>query len=103
MVLAAGLRADETLSALLVGGGFIGVLEGAHWLGLRFGVFTNGWFLQRFYEADAGRALVMLVMVAIAMVVLLAAMHGIPMLMQKIRPRPEGWHEGNLDRALSGR
>ena len=47
-------------------------------------------------------ALVMLVMVAIAMVVLLAAMHGIPMLMQKIRPRPEGWHEGNLDRVLSG-
>lgn len=102
MVLAAGLRADETLSALLVGGGFVGVLEGAHWLGLRFGVFSNGWFLQRFYEADAGRALVMLVMVTIAMVVLLAAMHGIPMLMQKIRPRPEGWHEGNLDRTLSG-
>lgn len=102
MVLAAGLRADETVSALLVGGAAIGVLEGAHWLGLRFGIFSNGWFLQKFYEADAGRALVMLVMVSVAMVLFLAALHGIPMLMQKIRPRPEGWHEGDLDRVLSG-
>ncbi|NRA75337.1 MAG: hypothetical protein HRU16_05290, partial [Planctomycetes bacterium] len=102
MVLAAGLRADETVSALLVGGTAIGVIEGAHWLGLRFGIFSNGWFLQKFYEADAGRALVMLVMVSVAMVLFLAALHGIPMLMQKIRPRPEGWHEGDLDRVLSG-
>lgn len=86
MVLAAGLRARETVSALLLGAGSLGLLEGARWLGLQFGAFSNGWFLQRFYEADAGRALVLLLLVGGAVMAFLALLHLVPMALQKIRP-----------------
>jgi hypothetical protein len=86
MVLAAGLRARETVSALLLGAGSLSLLEGARWLGLQFGAFSNGWFLQRFYEADAGRALVLLLLVGCAVIALLAVLHLVPMALQKIRP-----------------
>ncbi|MEC9476284.1 MAG: hypothetical protein VX764_04525 [Planctomycetota bacterium] len=102
MVLAAGLRPRETGCALLVGGGVIALLEGAHWLGLKFGAFSNGWFLQRFYEADAGRALVLLVIVSLITLSVLAAMHWIPMVVQRMRPRPIGWDEQKRDRIVIG-
>ena len=102
MVMAAGLRPGETASAFLVSGGVIALLEGAHWLGLQFGVFSNGWFLQRFYEADAGRALVFLVLVSVMTLTVLAAMHWIPMLIQRLRPRPIQWDDQKQDRFVIG-
>lgn len=102
MVLAAGLRPGETVSALVVGCGAVAGLEGAHWLGLRFGAFSNGWFLQRFYEADAGRALVLLVIVSVLTLTVLAAMHWIPMLFQRFRPKPIEWDDQKQDRIVIG-
>ena len=89
MVLAAGLRGRDTAAAVLLGATLFGSLEVAAWLGLRFGTFTNGWFLSRFYEAEAGRSLILLMLVEVAVLLVLSAMHLIPMLVQKIRPGAE--------------
>ncbi|MDE0960653.1 MAG: hypothetical protein OSB09_07720 [Planctomycetota bacterium] len=100
MVLAAGLRGRDSVVALLLGSGVYGGLEVAHWLGLRFGTFTNGWFLRRFYEAEAGRSLILLLLVEVAVLALLSAMHLIPMLVQKIRPGAENQHSDSPDRVV---
>jgi hypothetical protein len=100
-VLAAGLRPRECGVAMLMGTAIVGVMEAAQWLGLRFGAFTNGWFLRRFYEAEAGRALVLMALVAAAVLATLTTMHLIPMLVQKIRPRPELIPEDSEDHIIS--
>ncbi len=101
MVLAAGLSGRESLAALGLVALLAGALEGAHWLGLRFGTFTNGWFLRRFYEDEAGRSLVLLVLVTSAVLALLATMHLVPMLVAKIRPRPSQDYDQEADQLVS--
>lgn len=100
MVLAAGLRGRDTAAAVLLGAILFAGLELAAKLGLRFGTFTNGWFLSRFYEVEAGRSLILLLLVEVAVLLVLSAMHLIPMLVQKIRPGAEKDSSSGPDRLV---
>ena len=100
MVLAAGLRGRDPAAAVLLGATLFAGLELAARLGLRFGTFTNGWFLSRFYEVEAGRSLILLLLVEVAVLLVLSAMHLIPMLVQKIRPGAEKDSSSRPDRLV---
>lgn len=88
MTLAAGLRNGEAIAALLVGGGTVGVLQLGDWIGLRLSPFSNGWFLQRFYEAEFGKALILLLISSLAITTLLLILHAVPASIGRLRPRP---------------
>ena len=88
MTLAAGLRNSEAVATLLVGGGTMGIMQFGDWIGLRFSPFSNGWFLQRFYEAEFGKALILLLIISLCLTVLLMLLHAVPASIGRLRPRP---------------
>ena len=88
MTLAAGLRNGEAIAAMMVGGGTVGVLQMGDWIGLRLSPFSNGWFLQRFYEAEFGKALILLMIISLSLTTLLLLLHAVPASIGRLRPRP---------------
>ena len=88
MVLAAGLRTREAVAGALAGVGAVGVFFFSEWIGLRFGVFSNGWFLQRFYEAEFGKALIVLTLLSLLVTGTLLLLHAVPASIGRLRPRP---------------
>ena len=93
MTLAAGLRNSEAIAALIVGSGTVGILQMADWLGVRFSPLSNGWFIQRFYEAEFGKALILLTIVSAVISLSLILLHAVPASISRLRPRavnPEG-------------
>ena len=88
MTLAAGLRNSEAIAAMLVGTGTVGVLHITDWIGFRLSPFSNGWFLQKFYEAEFGKALILLVTISIGITSLLLLLHAVPASIGRLRPRP---------------
>ncbi|OUU23965.1 MAG: hypothetical protein CBC13_04265 [Planctomycetia bacterium TMED53] len=88
MVLAAGLRTREAMAGALAGVGVVGVFFFAEWIGFRLGVFSNGWFLQRFYEAEFGKALIVLTLLSLLVTGTLMLLYAVPASVGRLRPRP---------------
>lgn len=95
MTLAAGMRNSEAIAAILVGSCTVGVLQLADWIGFRLSPLSNGWFLQRFYEAEFGKALILLTIVSAAISLSLILLHAVPASISRLRPRPVS-PEGHL-------
>ena len=95
MTLAAGLRTAEAAALFVAGGALVGVMQVADWVGFRLGIFSNGWFLQRFYEAELCQALILLSVLSLTMTSVLLLLHAVPASVGRLRPRPVS-HSGHL-------
>ncbi|NCF98844.1 MAG: hypothetical protein GWP39_04950 [Planctomycetia bacterium] len=87
MTLAAGLRHAEAIATLCVFVGFTALMQAGDWLGIRMSTFGNGWFMQRFYEAEFGKALILLALISTATTLGLLVLHAVPASIGKLRPR----------------
>lgn len=88
-VIATGLSTLEWVSSMWAWGGLVGGAWLAQWLGVRFGTLSRGWFIERWWGPEVWATLSLLVVTAGACLGLLALMHAIPVITQKLRPKPD--------------
>ncbi len=88
-VIATGLSSLEWIASMWAWGGLVGGAWLAQWLGVRFGTLSRGWFIERWWGPEVWATLSLLVILAAACLGALALMHAIPVITQKLRPKPD--------------